>query len=53
MLFAKVSCCIDWTCRIILIKAYAYLDKNKSLGVLDRKIKIMKIFLENITQFIE
>ena len=36
--------------------AYAYLDKNKSLGHLDTKIcktKIMKFFLENTAQFIE
>ena len=36
--------------------AYAYLDKNKSLGHLDTKIcktKLMKFFLEKVTQFIE
>ena len=40
---------------MIPTKAYAYLDKNKSLGHLDTKIcktKIMKFFLENIAQFI-
>ena len=35
MLFGKASCCIDWTRRIIPTKAYAYLDKTKSLGLLD------------------
>ena len=41
---------------MIPTKAYPYLGKNKCLGLPDRKIsktKIMKIFLENITQFIE
>ena len=38
MLSGEVSCSIDWTKEIIPTKAYAYLDKNKSLGHLDTKI---------------
>ena len=40
MLSGKASCCFDWTLRIISTKAYAYLDKNKSLVHLDTKIRI-------------
>ena len=56
MLSGKVSCCINWAEKIVPTKAYAYLDKKKSLGHLDTNISkpnIMKFSLENITQFIE
>ena len=39
MISRKVSCCIDWTERIIPTKDYAYLDKNKSLGLLDKNLQ--------------
>ena len=42
--------------KIIPTKAYPYLDKNQSLGLLDKKVcrtKIMKIFLENMTQVMQ
>ena len=57
MLFGKVSCCTDWTRRIIPTKAYAYLDKTKSLGLLDKNFQnqnnddfFSKDFFSNKTQ---
>ena len=50
MLSGKFSYCINWTKNLIQTKAYHYLDKNKSLGLLDTKIsktKVMKDLLEN------
>ena len=49
-------CSLERSHAVLIEQAYPYLDKNKCLGLLDTNIckpKIMKIFLENITQIIE